>query len=298
MRYLWVVVLFLLGCGSVEIPKWYINTPKDNPIYIYGTGEGASKQDAINNALGFMASKLKVKINSTFESEKSLIQTNDDTNIYKNLSQNIKTTVENFTFYNYQIDKIKKIDDKYYVLLKINKLSNSEKIIDSIKEELKTLPKPTSPLEDVINYKKALKTLKTLKAKYQLAKILNPDCEKINLDSYINKYNKLLQKITFNVTSNNELLKTLTLNYLSQQGFSISKNPKIKILLNLKTNTKKIVGEYLTNATLNATITDNYKTKSFTFTCAANSFNKQLSTQLAIKKCAQKLQATLDSLFD
>ncbi len=299
MRYLIAVLLLLLGCSKTpDTPKWYLNTPKDSPLYLYGSGAGESKQDAINNALSFMASKLKVKIDSTFKSEKSLIQTNDDTNVYKNLSQNIKTTVDNFTFYNYQIDKIKKIDDKYYVLLKINRIKNAQKIVDSIKEQLNGLPSSTTPIENVKNYKNAIKKLKELKNQYKLAKILDPSVEEIDLDSKIKEYSSKLQNITFNVNSNDEFIKNMTLTYLSQKGFSISKNPKIKIKLNLKTSTKRIVGEYLTNASLDATISDLSASKSYHIQCAANSFSKTLSKKLAIKKCSQKLNSILNTLFD
>jgi len=297
MRWLFLI-LFILGCSKTPTPKWYLNTPNDNALYIYGSAEGKTKQEAINNALNFIASKLQVKINSTFESEKSLIQNNNKTNTYKNISQNIKTSIENFTFYNYQLDKIQKIDDKYYVLVKINRQKNAKKILDSIKEELNNTTFSNSAIEKIKIYKNEIKKLNNLKNQYKIAKILNPNIEKINIDSKINSLKQKLQNITFNVYSNNDLIKKSTQNFLSQSGFLISNNPKIKIKLNLTTSTKKIVGEYLTTATLNATILDKSTSKNLFFECSANSFNKELSKKLAIRKCSNKLNNALNKIFN
>ena len=295
MRYLIFLALLILGCSSKpDIPKWYLNTPKDNSLYLYGSGEGYDRNEAINSALSFIGSKLKVKISSTFQSEKSYIDYNGKEDVYKNMSQNIKSTIDNFTFYNYQIDKIKKIDDKYYALIKINRQTNAQKIIQDIKNSLKNLPALTnSAIENLKNAKKAQKTIIKLKNRYKLAKILNPQIQNINFPK---KYEKIIRNTTFNVYSNSTFLKNYLLNTISKK-YTISNSPKIKVIANIYLKTKKIVGEYLTNAKLNLLLKDKTTQKEYFFECAASSFNPELSKKLAIKKCADKAKKLLNTLF-
>jgi hypothetical protein len=291
---LFFLILFFLGCATKEAPNWYINTPKDNSLYIYASADGYSKQEAIDNALNLIASKLKVKISSTLNLIKSQIQNNYSTNIYKNISQNITTKIDNFTFYNYVIDKIKKINDKYYVVVKINRIKTAQKILNSIKERLSVF-KTYSYIENLKNLNLKIKELRNLKKDYEIAKLLDPKIENIKINNKIQKYENELKKISLNVYSNSKELKEDVLSHLSK--FTISKTPKIKIFINLKQNTNKIVGEYSTRTEVTIKVVDKSTQKIFKSNCLTLSFDKDLSKKIGLKKCEEKIFKFLDKIF-
>ena len=97
-----LVFLFLLLTGCATFPKWYLNPPKDNNSFLYASAMGKSKKEAINKALSFLASKLKIDVSSTTQIEKSLSITNSSSSFYKNFSQNIKTQIKSIAFYDYK----------------------------------------------------------------------------------------------------------------------------------------------------------------------------------------------------
>jgi len=294
-KYLFVLFLFLTGCfNNPTPPSWYLNTPKSNDVYIYASAEGNTKKEAIDSALSYLASKLQVKITSSFNTQKSYIESNGEKSVYQNLSQNIKTSVENFTFYNYETDKLEKKGEKYYALVKINRIKNAEKIIQNIKNSLKNLPKLNDgAIINLQNAIKAQKKINKLKNSYKLAKILNPDTDTI---AFPEIYNKTIQSTSFSVVSNDKELKNLLLNYISKK-YTISNNPDITIKADIGYSIKKIVGQYLANANLTMTISDNKTQKSYFYTCAASSYNPGIAKKLALKKCAIKAQKTLQKLF-
>jgi len=289
-----LIIFFILGCSTKEIPKWYINTPKDNNIYIYASGEGSTKQEAINNALNFMASKIKVKVFSNMNATSSIIQNKDNADVYKNISQNVNAKVENITFYNYEVEKLKKVDDKYYVLVKVNKKETAQKIVEKIKNKI-NLPKTNSDIEKIKILNQKIKELKKLKNDYEVAKLLDPNIEKINIDEYIQKYSNELKKITLNVYSNSKTLRQSLLTYLNK--YSISKKPKIKINVYTSSKTKKIVGEYSTKTNVILKIKDKTTQKVYKTSCMSLSYDKKTSQKIGLKKCENKIKRFLDETF-
>ena len=85
-------------------PQWYLSAPKDTPFYLYGVGEGETKESALKNALLNISSRLSLTISS-------------DSNIYKEsytdyreytqktVKEDIRAKTQSLTFSDYELLK-------------------------------------------------------------------------------------------------------------------------------------------------------------------------------------------------
>ena len=73
-----ILVFILGGCGATkepkivikqELPGWYQNPPLSNSATLYAIGEGKNKEEAIANALNYMASTLSISISSSYNAK-------------------------------------------------------------------------------------------------------------------------------------------------------------------------------------------------------------------------------------
>ncbi len=137
-----VILLGLTGCGGggapqpayeeKPMPSWYINPPANNPMYLYGLGEGMNIERATRNALDNMASRLSVTVESTYE-VKTKIQKGYTESFSQNSQRNLKSEVAKIRISNYEVDKSEKIAPGHYVVLV---KSDKEKFYTSLVKEL------------------------------------------------------------------------------------------------------------------------------------------------------------------
>jgi len=149
-----IVMLSLCGCtkppAPVEAhvthkpyPAWYTAPQNSDEQYMYATGNGEDKDEAVNNALNNMVAELGVTIESTFESYmevKSSFAT-------KELKSNIKADVAKIRISNYQVIAFEKMRfNESIVLIRSDRLSFSSSLkksidvnIDAIDKEKQTL---------------------------------------------------------------------------------------------------------------------------------------------------------------
>jgi hypothetical protein len=229
-----IIFIFILsGCFNPEPPKWYVNTPKDTGIYFYASAESYTKQNAVKNALNDIASRINVKISSNFVINKGI----HNQKTYNEIYQQINTQVSNVSFNNYEIIKTKKEDDKYYVLLRVNK----EKMINTLKiklgMEFKQIDfKEKSPLKRVVYAYNVLYKLKKIKSDVFILESLGVD-----ITGYISKMENI-EKKALNIIKNtsfrvkSDKYKTQTLEALSK--YLIISNTS-KNIINVQISTQK-----------------------------------------------------------
>lgn len=137
-----VVALGLTGCGGGSVPQpeaeemampaWYTNPPANNPIYLYGLGDGMTNDQAVKNALDNLASRLSVTVQSTYEVN-TKIQKGYSESFSQSSERNLKSEVSKIRISNYEIDKSQKLAPGHYAVLI---RSDKEKFYDSLVKEM------------------------------------------------------------------------------------------------------------------------------------------------------------------
>ncbi|ACM92652.1 putative lipoprotein [Nautilia profundicola AmH] len=236
-----LIVLIFVSCTNPKPPNWYIQTPKDNQNYFYASAESYSKQNAIKNALNDIASRINVKISSNFVINKGI----HNQKTYNEIFQQINAQVSNINFNNYEILKIDKENDKYYVLIRINKQKLINNLKTKINIELKKIDfNENSPIKRVIYSYNILYKLKKIKSDIFILESLG-----VNISNYIAKIENL-KKIALNIIKTTEF-NIVTNRYKNQsiEIFSkyliISKKAKNLIKINISIQKYHLFNDYI-----------------------------------------------------
>ena len=304
-----VAILFLFnGCmNSVDLPKWYVSSTKDNTKYIYGTGEGSTKQSAVVNALNVIASKINVKISSEFTAQKSMIESNGNTSFYRNVDKNIKVNVNDLTIYDYEVVKTANIDGKYYVLVKVDRHKNAELLFNRILNDYNKLKKSlsivSSPIDKTKTYKKAVAKIDEMITKLYIVDALDGSMhrkvEKVinEMSEFEKKLQKSLKNISFNVISKDTKLKQITQNILSKFNFNISRSGNIDVVVQNTPSDISSVGNILHVNKVVLKLNDNQKTLTSSITCVGKSIDKELAESLSYKECKKRIEKKLKEVL-
>ncbi|MEO1927194.1 MAG: LPP20 family lipoprotein [Nautiliaceae bacterium] len=296
-----VIIIFLIGCQNAQPPKWFNETPKSNQLYIYATGMGYSKKDAINNALSFAASQVNVTINSSFESSKSYMQNNDNSQIFKEIRKDTKSYA-NVEFSDYQIVKEAAKENKYYVLIKINKEKSAnvayQKAINTI-NQAKAYLNIKDKIKILKTYPKLIKELnKAIKNLYIVQTLTNKNISK-EIQQAISLKTKLqtkLSQIGVNVKVSNYKIKTLLQDTFSQLNIPTYSNG-IKVYATSSIENKQILSNYISTLTLNVTLKDK-SAINFSIKCGGkSSSNFSNAMDFALQNCQNKLKEKLEKIF-
>ena len=276
-------ILFFIGC-SATIPKWYTKIYNDNKNFIYATGEGYTKKEAINNALANASAKIAIEVKSIYKNIKYQYKEKNNITSSNTSFIDIQTKTKPIIFNSYKLLKLQK-EDKYYVLLKIDRYKNAKFMCQKIQM-------PQINNDDIyilLNYKKILKNLNQKIDQIQTINTLYPVCGKklnqiTNLkDKIIKKYNSL----TYSIYSNDKKIKSIISSNLDIKN---SKNGKIKIIINTKWENKKVGAYFIAILNLNIKLT-NSSSKEYILTCASSSIQDyKTAKELAYKKCEEKIK--------
>jgi hypothetical protein len=300
-KFLFVLIfLFVAGC-SQSVPQW-VNAPApDNQTYLYASAEGGSKKEAINEALSFIASKLQVNVSSIFESTKGYYETSNKKNYFQKVKNITISKIRDIPFINYEILKMKKTDDKYYVLIRINRRKNANFLIEKSKNELRELT-PLLGIKDKIKilkiYPQAIKKLNETISNLYIAQTLYPSTEIKKLIILAiklkNAFEEKLNGVSFFIVKSNfsnflkEVFNSLNLN-TSQKG--------IKVYSHASYSYAKAAGYYVTTIRLLITLKDR-TSYTISLTCSGNSISGfNLAKDFAIKNCERKIKTRLLKIF-
>ncbi len=293
-----IMLIFITGCFNHQPPKWYVKEYSDTNRYIFATGEGKTKKEAINDALSYAASKLSVTINSTFESTKGYF--NNPENSYESVKHTIISRVKNFNFYDYKIIKSIKNNDKYYILLQIDRKKNALIILEKAKETLKEIElksQTDDKIEIIKTYPKLIKKLQKIISDIYISKSLysSPETDKL-LKKAINLKNSLekkLKNITFNIKNDYKNILHDSLSSLNQKISTKGIRSSIKVT----GNKKKAAGLYIYKINSKITLEDK-TTYTFEVTCAGKSISGfDIAKEFAIKECKKKIKKRLSSIL-
>jgi len=295
-------VLLLAGCAGSSVPKWYSKHKMDTPEYIYGAGEGTTKLDAINNALSFAASKVSVTIDSTFATSKEYIQTNDKSNVFKQLSKQTTSRVKDIEFSDYSVEKLSKDDGRYYALVKINRTKNARMLYSKAINDIKTVEPYLSLTDRVQVFTKYPKLLSRIKKDIYNLYIAESLKSLPGIDEAVKKAANIkialenrLQKLSFNAAVRDSRLKAILEEVFSNLGYSISEKG-IRVEAVSHEENRKIGGYYYTFMSLDVVLKDKTSVQ-FNVKCAGKSISDfKTARELALQECKRKLDYKIKSI--
>ena len=285
MKKLSIVILLIFTACTSPIPKWYNKIYQDNQNYLYATGSGPTKKDAINSALANASAKIAIKIKSIYKSLKYQNKTENNT-IYSNTSVlNIQAKTFPIIFTNYKIIKLTKIADKYYVLIKIDRYKTAKYMCKNLNIPIIN----TNNLNLLLKYHKIVKILNKKIEEIKNINAIYPICQS-KLKKLIKLKNKIYKKFhnfTYNIKGDKRIRKILS----SILKIKKSQNGTFKISVKSKIKYKRIGTSNISIINLFINVQYKNKIKSFYLTCASSSIQDyNTASMLAIQKCKEKLE--------
>ncbi|MDD2790059.1 MAG: LPP20 family lipoprotein [Sulfurimonas sp.] len=220
---LFTLLFFLGGCSSdkqmvvaqkKEIPSWYVEIPQNEDKYIYGTGDGKNKEEAVANALSFMVSTLSVSIASEFEAE-TIVREGQNSSNQSTYINNVRSDVKKIRISNYELMEMEEVGYKKVVVLV---RSDRKKLFESMRSEIEQNFTLAEKKKNVLAYANAIKKLAfykqtqetfanlpdTLLVMQALDKSFDPDGYLSMLHELDKEYEALQKSITFSVQSNDD----------------------------------------------------------------------------------------------
>jgi len=309
MRYIlyFLAAVMFFGCGGSsepKIPKWYIKNYHDNAEYIYGTGEGRKKIEAINSALAFASAKVNVVVKSTFSISKESFSVDKHTKSFKHASDNTQASTKEMEFVDYDVLKLEKKGKNYFALVRIDRKKNAEAMYEKVKydvEEIKEYENITDGVEILTKYPDMIKRLDKDLEKLYTAKILDPQSGKIqNLIKEVltlkKKFEKKYRDLTFEIKTDNGRLKQIISEVLSNNAMPV-KPGGIKIYASMQKEKKRVSDFYLSILHVDVVLKDKseYRIK---LVCSGKSFdNFRLSENFALRECEKKLDTAFKNIL-
>ncbi|MDH4945374.1 LPP20 family lipoprotein [Sulfurimonas sp. C5] len=280
LTYFLVFTFLLSGCGSAtkqieltskkELPAWYTTPPMSNSSVLYALGEGKDKQEAIANALNYMASTLSVSISSTYRAKTRVVE-GSTTSQEGEYNSDIASDVKKIRISNYEVIQSESLGFKRYAVLI---RSDKQKLFHSLQQELDQSISLANAKENNLNngglekylfYKEQKKEFANLPHTLIVMKELNSG---FNSSVYLQRIKEIEKKyqyyqsnISFSVSSNIKNLHTPIEKALSKRSFRINNtSSKMHYIITVNASVTKAnaYGFTLARSELNI-ITKNYK---------------------------------------
>ena len=253
---------------SDKIPDWFYSPPKSDKFF-YGGGEGRNINEAKVNALNFIAGEIQTAVSSSFSKSQGYSNRNGQSDFYKSVKTKTRSEVKKINFTNIEIMKTIKVNNKIYLLVRIDKqklfknLKTQFEILDNkITSEITTSQK-YSLLDQLITLNKEEKNIQKALSLINILSTLNPNFDVIK---YTNKYNSfmskktdILHKLTFSVSSN-DLFGQKLIAVLNEAGYKISSNSDIKISIQKQIRKSETYGMKIARVSVNIKVSANNKT--------------------------------------
>lgn len=281
-----ILIIFLLlisGCSSqpdvavnekqTMLPKWFLAPPQNDELYLYGIGSAKNSEEAIQQALENLLSKLSITLESSFTmqqtSKKDLWEYFSTTS-----SLDIKSSVAKMKINNYEVIQMQKMQyNEYIALVRVQKAQfisahkrSLENLLSTIQMHEKVIAN-SDPLTRDAFYQDASKLLSK---KHNIVMILATLDKNFNTNRYL-QYMQHIDKERYNVEkkmnfvlvngTKNKLFSDAIRSSLSQSFHLVSfidmTDPnQLYIHLSHKTIYKKVRGIFLADVTLTVTLKD------------------------------------------
>lgn len=258
------LVLLFSGCSKnkpVKVdsyPNWYINPPVNNENYLYGEGLGVTKDEAKQNALHNLSSRLIVKVSSSIQTNTNSYSNGVVGSYNKSIQKDVKTEIEKIQLSNAKTLKTKYVNSEFVTLIQIDKnelylnyLNNFKQLDTQIIQQY-TQNKSKPILEKLI-------TINNLKSKIQknttnsaILKALDSSFIPPNYSNILNEESILKSNPIF-ITSNtpNKPFANQLSNLLNKNGYQTNTNKNNEIKIDIKNNIQnsKARGWFITKTT-------------------------------------------------
>jgi len=229
---------------SKNIPNWFYAPPTDNN-YFYGAGEGRNIQEAKNSALNFIGGEIQTSLSSKVLLISAYSKGQLGADSYHSAREEIKSKVQKIDFTNIKIIKVTKVNNLFYVLLKIEKtqlFNNLKKEFEKNNKQIEYILKNSenySPFEKLKIINDITPLIKKGFSQITILSILNSG---FNGNKYVDKYirylnikNKIIHNLTFAVNTNS-VFGEKVIEVLNKKGYKVAKNGDIKIKLSKHLN--------------------------------------------------------------
>jgi len=302
------VCFSLNGCFSTDslkkvetqVPSWYLNVPLNNTVYIYGEGESKrSLNDAKNNALNSMASKLVVSVQSSISSTTQTFRDNQNNNYFKDIKNNTKVDVKKINFTNAITHKSEYVNGSFYVLMKVNRIElfkNKKKEFDIDHNNIEnqySLSKNYTKLEQINILQKLYPLIENNKQKAVVLHAINNDFDQTTYlkkyDLYLSKTVELKKDMSINIRTNNEsrYFSDSLITVLNKNDYRVSYNNKSDIVISLNNKVKYSITRGWNIAKVSTTISVLSNNKIITNTMISSLGRSSTSKQSALENASQ-----------
>lgn len=116
--------------ATQQVPDWFYQNKPNTPVFLYGTGQGHSVEQAKTQALNSISSSIVVTVSGEIETTTKM----QGGNYSQNVSDSVKVELSKIKFPNPQIEKQAHVNNRYYVLVKVSKAQ----LYETVKEEFDT----------------------------------------------------------------------------------------------------------------------------------------------------------------
>jgi len=249
------LLIFFSACNSAvassqSADDWVNNPPSDNALYFYGVGYGSTLEDAKNDALSKISSKISVSVESTFNSSVTSNRIGDNEEVLKSIKNEVVAKSKQIQYSNVEIKKSKKIGNEYAVLVEVsrsdlvrNYKSKFDKIDARIKAEWDIFQKASmfQKLKSAAVIEKYLSKTDTI---FPLLNILDENFDDSKYQKRYTTYTKKIREAKDNVyvkiisDENSQSLASLIEDELSKEGIKFSYT-RYNVLLKITTKAKK-----------------------------------------------------------
>ena len=279
---------------TITLPYWYLNSTNVDAYNFYGTSSSYSLEVAKNQALKNVSAYLSVEISSKTD----ITKTSSNKNYNKSVVQNIISKTKKLQFKNAKIIKSVFLDNKYYVLVQINRA----KLFDEHYNRLETLnTNITSKLqEENKSILAKIKNISSLEEQLEEAKdlayILYAIKNDFNYKKEIKKHNlilneksTLISKINISIHSKTKAYKDELSSFFNKNDYKISKPSNVQVQITSAINHSKYKAWFISKANISLKISSGNKilsTHVFNLVGRSSSSfkNSDVSSSLAFKK--------------
>ncbi len=236
-------IALLTGCAApkekvvaepVALPSWYMQPPASNATTLYGTGEGANRQAAIDDALTNMIATFGVSVSSRFEVHTIEYQGRNDS-FDKQVAQHTSSEVKKIRISDYEVTDIRELGYKRIIVqVQANKKRLLAGMIATADQQLRQYEfamkrsRTNDELKQLAIVLDALKALQDLPDTLLVMNALDSTADTKALlqryEQFLDQKKSLLQRIGFALHSDLATLKAPVSKGLSEHAFHMTSN--------------------------------------------------------------------------
>lgn len=226
-----IVAIIQWSCATAsEAPAWAYNPPGDSSLYLYGMGEGDSRDHAVKKALAEIGGKL----GTSLKSDTTVRKTYSNNKESLALKENIEASVKEIEYSNYEVEQAAEAAGKVYALVRLDRGAMATKLKNQISQKQSELEQDFADFKNYSSLKKSQvagelkKQINKVRLNAMIVKELTPAYDpsatlaKLNTMEDAFSDNKDSLEVLVTNDSNTEAFARKLEELLSQQGIKIA----------------------------------------------------------------------------